>query len=98
MRENVIYFIINNLVSDDPSVDVGIETIESSDFKTATIILGIITVICIGTSAGIIIWLKRKTKGTGNYVVMTSMIAICIITPFLIFHSVFIIGFKHLRF
>ncbi|XP_060576865.1 uncharacterized protein LOC132734171 [Ruditapes philippinarum] len=58
---NQYYFLIEK---DDPSVDVGIETIESSDFKTATIILGIITVICIGTSAGIIIWFKRKTKGT----------------------------------
>ncbi|XP_060565943.1 uncharacterized protein LOC132724974 [Ruditapes philippinarum] len=53
-------------VKDDPSVDVGLETMDSSDFKTATIVLGIISVICAGTSAGIVIWFKRKTKGTDS--------------------------------
>jgi hypothetical protein len=70
----------------------------SSIFKTATIVLAIISVICAGTSAGIVIWFKRKAKGTGNYVVMTLKIAICIIIFFLIFNTGFIIVFKHARF
>ncbi|XP_060565945.1 uncharacterized protein LOC132724975 [Ruditapes philippinarum] len=58
---NQYYFLIEK---DDPIVDVCIETMDSSNFKTATIVLGIISVICIGTSAGIVIWFKRKAKGT----------------------------------
>ncbi|XP_060575978.1 uncharacterized protein LOC132733354 [Ruditapes philippinarum] len=58
---NQYYFLIEK---DDPSVDVGKDTMNRSDFKTATIIFGIISVICIGTSAGIVIWFKRKAKGT----------------------------------
>ncbi|XP_060594148.1 uncharacterized protein LOC132748517 [Ruditapes philippinarum] len=58
---NQYYFLIEK---DDPSVDVGIETMVSSNFKTATIVLAIISVICAGTSAGIVIWFKRKAKGT----------------------------------
>ncbi|XP_060575973.1 uncharacterized protein LOC132733349 [Ruditapes philippinarum] len=58
---NQYYFLIEK---DDPSVDVGIETMVSSNFKTVTIVLAIISVICAGTPACIVIWFKRKAKGT----------------------------------
>jgi hypothetical protein len=66
MRMNRIYFKQLCLL-DDTVVDVHIETMERSDFTIATIILGIISVIGIGSSAGIVIWFKRTTKAIGNH-------------------------------